>query len=95
MICLRVEGKHVLVTGGSSGLGRSFADFLAERGARVTVAARRAEAFAKTVDDIAAAKGQAQSVVMDVTGRRKHRGGARRRRSEVRPGSRLSSTMPG
>lgn len=59
--------KHVLVTGGSSGLGRHFAAFLAGRGARVTVAARRAEALAKTVDDIAAAKGKAQSVVMDVT----------------------------
>lgn len=62
-----VEGKHVRVTGGSSGLGRYFAVFLAARGARVTVAARRAEALAKTVDEIAASEGQAQSVVMDVT----------------------------
>ena len=57
----------MLVTGGSSGLGRFFAVFLAARGARVTVGARRAEALAKTVDDIGNAKGQAQSVVMDVT----------------------------
>ena len=62
-----IEGAHVLVTGGSSGLGRFFATFLAQRGARVTVAARRADALAKTVDDISAAKGKAQSVVMDVT----------------------------
>ena len=62
-----IDGVHVLVTGGSSGLGRFFATFLAGRGARVTVAARRAKALAKTVDDISAAKGQAQSVVMDVT----------------------------
>ena len=62
-----IEGMHVLVTGGSSGLGRFFATFLAGRGARVTVAARRAEALAKTVDDISAARGQVQSVVMDVT----------------------------
>jgi NAD(P)-dependent dehydrogenase (short-subunit alcohol dehydrogenase family) len=62
-----IEGTHVLVTGGSSGLGRFFATFLAQRGAGVTVAARRAEALAKTVDNISAAKGQAQSVVMDVT----------------------------
>ena len=62
-----IEGMHVLVTGGSSGLGRFFAAFLAGRGACVTVAARRAEALAKTVDDISAANGQAQSVVMDVT----------------------------
>jgi len=48
-----LDGKHVLVTGGSSGLGRFFfAVLLAARGAQVTVAARRAEALAKTVDDI-------------------------------------------
>jgi NAD(P)-dependent dehydrogenase (short-subunit alcohol dehydrogenase family) len=62
-----IEGAHVLVTGGSSGLGRFFAVFLAARGARVTVGARRAEALAKTVEDIDSANGQAQSVVMDVT----------------------------
>jgi NAD(P)-dependent dehydrogenase (short-subunit alcohol dehydrogenase family) len=62
-----LDGKHVLVTGGSSGLGRFFAVYLAARGARVTVAARRAEALAKTVNGIRAAEGQAHSVVMDVT----------------------------
>ncbi|MBV8449361.1 MAG: SDR family oxidoreductase [Hyphomicrobiales bacterium] len=62
-----LDDKHVLVTGGSSGLGRYFAAFLASRGARVTVAARRAEALAKTVEEIGAAKGTAHSVVMDVT----------------------------
>jgi len=60
-------GKHVLVTGGSSGLGRFFAETLAARGARVTIAARRAEALAKTVDHIGEKKGLAHSVVMDVT----------------------------
>jgi NAD(P)-dependent dehydrogenase (short-subunit alcohol dehydrogenase family) len=58
-----LDGKHVLVTGGSSGLGRFFAVFLAANGAQVTVAARRAEALAKTVDDIGTANGRAQSVV--------------------------------
>src|SRR3981189_644921 len=61
-----LDGKHVLVTGGSSGLGRFFAVFLAARGALVTVAARRAEALAKTVGDIKTVNGRAQSVVMDV-----------------------------
>ena len=62
-----IEGSHVLVTGGSSGLGRFFATFLAARDARVTVGARRADALSKTVDGIANANGQAQSVMMDVT----------------------------
>src|ERR1700722_8479632 len=62
-----LDGKHVLVTGGSSGLGRFFAVFLAARGALVTVAARRAEALAQTVAAIGTANGRAQSVVIDVT----------------------------
>lgn len=65
-----IEGKHVLVTGASSGLGRHFAMFLAERGARVTVAARRTEAVEKTVQTISANKGQARGVTMDVTSTR-------------------------
>jgi NAD(P)-dependent dehydrogenase (short-subunit alcohol dehydrogenase family) len=47
-----LSGKHILITGGSSGFGRFFAETLAARGARVTVAARRAEALAKTVGHI-------------------------------------------
>jgi NAD(P)-dependent dehydrogenase (short-subunit alcohol dehydrogenase family) len=62
-----VSGKHALITGGSSGLGRFFAETLSARGARVTVAARRAEALAKTVEQISEKKGFAHSVVMDVT----------------------------
>jgi NAD(P)-dependent dehydrogenase (short-subunit alcohol dehydrogenase family) len=62
-----VSGKHALITGGSSGLGRFFAETLSARGARVTVAARRAEALAKTVEHISEKKGFAHSVVMDVT----------------------------
>jgi NAD(P)-dependent dehydrogenase (short-subunit alcohol dehydrogenase family) len=62
-----LDGKHALVTGGSSGLGRHFAAFLAARGARVTVVARRAGALATTVEAIKTAGGQAQHVVMDVT----------------------------
>lgn len=36
-----IRGRHVLVTGASSGLGRHFAELCARNGARVTVAARR------------------------------------------------------
>jgi NAD(P)-dependent dehydrogenase (short-subunit alcohol dehydrogenase family) len=44
-----IDGKHILVTGGSSGFGRHFARFLADRDASVTLAARRAEALAAGV----------------------------------------------
>jgi len=62
-----LKDRHVLVTGGSSGLGRHFGAFLATRGAKVTAAARRTDALSKTVADITAKQGKAQSVVMDVT----------------------------
>jgi NAD(P)-dependent dehydrogenase (short-subunit alcohol dehydrogenase family) len=62
-----ISDQHILVTGGSSGFGRHFARFLASNGARVTLAARRAEALASAVADINASGGKAQSVVLDVT----------------------------
>jgi NAD(P)-dependent dehydrogenase (short-subunit alcohol dehydrogenase family) len=62
-----INGKHILVTGGSSGFGRHFARFLADKGASVTLAARRAEALASEVADINRSGGKAQSVVLDVT----------------------------
>jgi NAD(P)-dependent dehydrogenase (short-subunit alcohol dehydrogenase family) len=60
-------GRHALVTGASSGLGRHFAGVLAAAGARVSVAARREQALAETVQSIRAAGAEAHSVRMDVT----------------------------
>ena len=62
-----LSGRHVLVTGASSGLGKHFARVLAEAGAKVTLAARREAALAETVADLRGKQLQAQSVVMDVT----------------------------
>ena len=47
-----INGKHILVTGGSSGFGRHFARFLTDKGASVTLAARRAEALGAGVAEI-------------------------------------------
>jgi NAD(P)-dependent dehydrogenase (short-subunit alcohol dehydrogenase family) len=63
----RLHGRHALVTGASSGLGRHFAGVLAQAGARVTVAARREAALSQTVQSIQASGAEAQSVRMDVT----------------------------
>jgi NAD(P)-dependent dehydrogenase (short-subunit alcohol dehydrogenase family) len=67
MPVFEISGRHILVTGASSGLGRHFARFLANNGAHVTLAARRAEALAANVGEINASGGRAQSVVLDVT----------------------------
>lgn len=67
MPVFEVTNQHILVTGGSSGLGRHFARFLASNGAKVTLAARRAEALASVVSEIRNSGGNAQSVVLDVT----------------------------
>lgn len=62
-----IDGKHILVTGGSSGFGRHLSRFLAQNGALVTLAARRAEALAEGVAEINSSGGKAQSIVLDVT----------------------------
>jgi NAD(P)-dependent dehydrogenase (short-subunit alcohol dehydrogenase family) len=62
-----ISGKHVLVTGASSGLGRHFAKMLAGKGAKVTLAARRIDALTSAVEEIKQAGGVAQSVRIDVT----------------------------
>jgi NADP-dependent 3-hydroxy acid dehydrogenase YdfG len=65
-----IEGKIVVVTGGSSGLGEAAARLLAGRGARVFLGARRAERLDAVVADIERAGGQAGSRRVDVTKRR-------------------------
>jgi NAD(P)-dependent dehydrogenase (short-subunit alcohol dehydrogenase family) len=67
MPVFEITGRHILVTGGSSGLGRHFARFLANNGAHVTLAARRAEALAANVAEINGSGGRAQGIVLDVT----------------------------
>jgi NAD(P)-dependent dehydrogenase (short-subunit alcohol dehydrogenase family) len=67
LIVFDISGRHILVTGGSSGFGRHFAQNLTGRGARVTLAARRVEALEAGVAEIIASGGKAQSVVLDVT----------------------------
>ena len=54
-----ISNQHILVTGGSSGFGRHFARFLAGNGAKVTLAARRAEALASAVNEINNSGGKA------------------------------------
>ena len=59
-----LAGRKVLITGASSGLGRRFAKIAVEAGARVVVAARRADRLRSLVEELGADR--AVAVAMDV-----------------------------
>lgn len=62
-----MQGKLVLVTGASSGLGKHFAQVLAGAGAAVLLSARNVEKLQQVLDQIQAAGGKAHAVAMDVS----------------------------
>jgi NADP-dependent 3-hydroxy acid dehydrogenase YdfG len=64
-----IEGKVVVITGGSSGLGESTARHLSELGATVVIGARRKDRLDAIVKDITAKGGKALAVTVDVTKR--------------------------
>jgi len=61
-----VEGKRIVVTGASRGLGRAFARALAVEGARLVVNGTNASLLAEVADEIVAAGGAAVPVVGSV-----------------------------
>jgi NAD(P)-dependent dehydrogenase (short-subunit alcohol dehydrogenase family) len=63
---MEIQGRSVLITGGSRGLGAALGRALAREGARVVLVARGAEELARVVDEIRAQGGEAHGLVADV-----------------------------
>lgn len=64
-----IAGEVALITGASSGIGEHFAKVLAAAGAKVVLAARRADRLAELARDIENHGGECLSVSCDVTDR--------------------------
>ena len=62
-----VEGVRALVTGAASGIGRAFAEVLADSGARVTLADFAPERLTQVADELAGRGGDVRASVVDVT----------------------------
>lgn len=61
-----LKGKVALVTGAGTGMGRRFAQTLADAGAKVICAARRRDKIQEVADKITAAGGQAVAIELDI-----------------------------
>lgn len=64
-----IQGKVIVITGASSGIGEATAKLLAERGSKVVVGARRTERLEKLVAEIKAKGGEASFKAVDVAKR--------------------------
>lgn len=62
-----IQGKVVLITGASSGIGEAAARLIAAKGAHVVLGARRTDRLEKLVADINAQGGSARCRALDVT----------------------------
>ena len=62
----RLDGRKVLVTGASSGLGRHFALTLAQAGATIVIAARRSDKLDHLLGELAEFGASAHAVSLDV-----------------------------
>jgi NAD(P)-dependent dehydrogenase (short-subunit alcohol dehydrogenase family) len=63
---MKIEGKRVLITGGSSGIGLALAQAMLAKGAKVVVTGRRPEALARGIEKLRGTGSPVWSVAADV-----------------------------
>lgn len=63
---MNIEGKRILITGGSSGIGLALAKAFLARGAKVAISGRRPDALAKAVKELRQAGPSIWSIAADV-----------------------------
>jgi NADP-dependent 3-hydroxy acid dehydrogenase YdfG len=64
-----IEGKVIVITGASSGLGEATARALSARGARLALGARREDRIQLLANEMARSNGKTIAIKMDVTDR--------------------------
>src|SRR5690349_19658082 len=64
-----IEGKVVVITGASSGLGEAAARLLSAQGATVVLGARRVDRLQSLADELTQRGGEALAMAVDVTSR--------------------------
>jgi NADP-dependent 3-hydroxy acid dehydrogenase YdfG len=62
-----IEGKRIVVTGGTSGIGQATARLLASRGPRVLIVGRDDEGVQEALGDISSAGGEAYGCAADLS----------------------------
>ena len=63
---MKLEGKRVLITGGSSGIGFAIAQALVAKGATIAITGRRAAVVSAAVDELRKAGGSVTGIAADV-----------------------------
>lgn len=63
---MKLHGKRVLITGGSSGIGLTMARSMLAKGARVVITGRRPDVLASAVDELKASGAFVEGVAADV-----------------------------
>ena len=64
---MKIQGKRILLTGGSSGIGRAIATALAAEGAHLVLTGRRPDVLAEAVDALKATGAEVHGIAGDVT----------------------------